>query len=174
MNRTALRAFREILLIAVLLGPAGLAACGNQKERGGTIDDAASRDPSLLGARSDYAFYCIACHGRDGRGKKNLFPPLRGSKWLNGDPGIPIRVVLHGLRGEIVVEGERYMNQMPPLGLRLDDAKAAGILTYVRASWGNVAPPVTAAEVAAVREATSGRTKPFTPDELKALASPEP
>jgi mono/diheme cytochrome c family protein len=174
MNRSVLPTPGLALLAVALVGLAGLSACGGGKKQEATMDDAASRDPSFTAARRDYKFYCAACHGRDGRGAPHLFPPLRGSAWLNGEPGIPIRIVLHGLRGEITVEGQRFMNQMPPLGLRLDDAKAAEILTFARTSWGNDAPAVTAAEVASVRAATADRTKPFTPEEIEALRSPAP
>jgi len=165
-----------VMVLAAMsgLGTAGLSGCGGKRTHEATMDDAAARDPSFMGARADYKFYCAACHGRDGRGAKNLFPPLRGSPWLTGDPGVPIRIVLHGLNGTITVEGERFMNNMPPLGLRLDDAKLAELLTYARASWGNQARPVTAAEVASVRAATAARTKPFTPEEMEALRAAAP
>jgi mono/diheme cytochrome c family protein len=36
---------------------------------------------------------------------------------------------------------------MPPYGHRLSDDEVAAIVTYVRASWGNRAPPVSATQV---------------------------
>ena len=36
---------------------------------------------------------------------------------------------------------------MPPFGQALDDADIAAVLSYIRASWGNDAAPVTALEV---------------------------
>jgi mono/diheme cytochrome c family protein len=88
---------------------------------------------------------------------------------VNGNPEIPIRAVLHGLEGPITVEGEDFMNKMTPLGERLADKQIARILTFVRASWGNAAPPVTEAEVARVRAATADRTDPWTAPELEAI-----
>jgi mono/diheme cytochrome c family protein len=146
-----------------------LASCGGGTDEA-EIDDAAAADPSMLTVRSKYRFHCGACHGKDGRGRTNLFPPLRGSSWANGPAAVPIHVVLHGLDGPITVEGERYLNLMPPLGHRLKDDEIARILTYVRSSWGNSARAVTAAEVAAVRAATAGRKDPMTEAELAALA----
>jgi mono/diheme cytochrome c family protein len=53
---------------------------------------------------------------------------------------------------------------MPPMGL--DDQQLADVLTYVRAAFGNKASAVNASEVKAVREATKGRTAPWTAAEL--------
>lgn len=159
-----------IRLFAVALALGGLISCAGGGPDEADLDDAAAADPSLLSVRSQYRFHCGACHGKDGRGRANLFPPLRGSSWVNGDPVVPIHVVLHGLDGAILVEGERYLNLMPPLGHRLEDEQIARILTYVRASWGHTARAVVPAEVAMVRAATASRTKPMTEAELKALA----
>lgn len=154
------RAWAGSILIAV-----GATACSAPEPE----DDAATLSPELLPARSEYRTHCSACHGRNGAGAPRLYPPLRGSSWVNGDPEIPIRAVLHGLEGPITVEGEEFMNKMTPLGDRLADKQIARILTYVRASWGNTAPPVTEAEVARVRAATAGRSEPWTAPELEAL-----
>jgi len=156
-------------IFAVSLALLGLVSCFGGGPDEGDLDDAAATDPSMLSTRSQYRFHCGACHGKDGRGRKNLFPPLRGSAWANGDPVVPIHVVLHGLDGPITVEGEKYLNLMPPLGKRLDDTQIAKLLTYVRASWANTGRAVAPAEVAAVRAATSQRTKPMTEADLKTL-----
>ncbi len=163
---------RTAALAAVLAGV--ISACGGGGSRG-PEDDAAASNPAFLPARDAYRANCAACHAKDGRGAANLFPPLRGSEWANGDSGIPIRVVLHGLRGTLTVNGKQFMNQMPPLGLRLDDGKIAEILTYVRASWGNSGGEVTEAEVAAIRAATADRRNPYQVEEIEALrAASEP
>jgi mono/diheme cytochrome c family protein len=36
---------------------------------------------------------------------------------------------------------------MPPFSHVLDDAQAATLITWLRASWGNAAPPVSSAQV---------------------------
>lgn len=145
-----------------------VAGCGGRQE---PADDIAATDPSFLPARSEFRMVCAACHGKMGRGASSLFPPLRGSPWASADPGIPIRIVLHGLEGPLTVQGEDYMNRMAPLGDRLDDERVARILTYVRASWGNSGGPVTPEEVAAVRRETAGRDRPWTEPELRELAA---
>jgi mono/diheme cytochrome c family protein len=116
-----------------------------------------------------YRTHCSACHGKRGKGATRLFPPLRGSEWTNGDPGIPIRAILHGVEGPLTVGGEAYMNKMAPLGRALNDGQIAEILTYVRASWGNTGTVVTPEEVAQVREATRGRERSWTETEFRSL-----
>jgi len=60
---------------------------------------------------------------------------------------------------------------MPPWGGALDDQGIADIATYIRTNFGNDAPPITTEEVAAVRAATQGRTKPWTANELNRPAN---
>jgi mono/diheme cytochrome c family protein len=40
---------------------------------------------------------------------------------------------------------------MPAFGSRIDDSQAAAVLTYIRNSWGNAAPPVAASTIAKQR-----------------------
>lgn len=95
---------------------------------------------------------CAACHGQSGEGT-NLGPPLAGSEWVNGPAENLIRIQLRGLQGPIKVKGVDYHfpGGMPALGHQSDEDIAA-VLTFVRSSFGNDAPAVTTAEVAAVRK----------------------
>jgi mono/diheme cytochrome c family protein len=84
---------------------------------------------------------------------------------------VPIRVLLHGLRGKIDVQGRSYDGVMPAFGSRLRDEEIAAILSYVRASWGNRAGSVAAKKVRALRNQFAARTQPWRAEELEA---PEP
>jgi mono/diheme cytochrome c family protein len=55
---------------------------------------------------------------------------------------------------------------MTPYGGMLDDEEVASVLTYVRNSFGNKAPAVTAQKVKQVRSAIKTKTGFYTPDEL--------
>jgi mono/diheme cytochrome c family protein len=111
---------------------------------------------------------CAACHQFDGRGLAGKAPSLVGSEWLLGPKGRPIRVVLHGLRGPVTVNGETTNMEMPPLGI-LKDEQIADVLTYLRREWGHAASPVALAEVTQIRTQTASRSQPWTEPELKAL-----
>ena len=56
---------------------------------------------------------------------------------------------------------------MPPVGATYNDEQIAAVLTFVRRSWGNSAPPVDSLSVLEVRGLTKARNKPWTDDELK-------
>ena len=103
-----------------------------------------------------YAQVCSACHQTNGEGLAGMYPPLAGSEWMEKNSETLIKILLHGLMGEIEVKGAKYNNIMSPWGPVLSDEEVANVLTYVRSSWGNTGVPVTAEEVKAVREANTG------------------
>ena len=51
----------------------------------------------------------------------------------------------------------------------LDDTALAGLMTYIRRSWGNKADPVSAEAVTAIRAASMERSQPWTIEELEAV-----
>jgi len=115
-----------------------------------------------------YTLLCIRCHGSDGKGAISsdglqLAPPLVNSPRLLASPGLPARILLHGLTGEI--DGKKYPGSMESMK-RQDDEWIASVLTYVRNSFGNSASPVSPQTIAHARKATEGRTKSFTLEEL--------
>jgi len=115
--------------------------------------------------RQIYRSYCQACHRPDGRGQDTLAPTLIGSRLTLAPAGIPVRVLLHGKEGPAGL--------MPSIGSVLTDGQIAGVLTYIRREWGQAGTPVAPAEVTAVRARTAGRTRPWTDEELRALAEEE-
>lgn len=88
-----------------------------------------------------YEGYCQACHQASGLGMKPVFPALAGSAIVTGPPGPVIDRVVNG------------KSSMPPFKGQLDNGQIAAAITYIRASFGNHAGPVTAAEVAAQEKA---------------------
>ena len=113
-----------------------------------------------------YQTYCSACHGAQGQGgAEGAAPPLAKSLWAQGDPDRMIKVVLHGLMGEIEVLGKDYNLVMPPQGAMLSDGQIAAILTHVR-SLGNGGGKVSTDRVAAVRAKYEHREAYWKGDEL--------
>ena len=113
--------------------------------------------------RDVYKNICQACHQSDGRGQERVAPSLVGSVLALASPDIPARILLNGKEGPIGL--------MPPIGSVLSDEQIAGVLTYVRREWGQPGSAVDPITVKSVRALTAGRTKPWTNDELLALAS---
>jgi mono/diheme cytochrome c family protein len=75
-----------------------------------------------------------------------MAPSLVGSETLLGEPDRPILVVLKG----ILKENADFVGAMAPLGT-MSDEQLAGVLTYVRNSWGNAADPISVEQFAAAR-----------------------
>ncbi|MBM3836737.1 MAG: c-type cytochrome [Verrucomicrobia bacterium] len=119
-----------------------------------------------------YTQLCVACHQGNGMGSPGQFPPLAGSEWVIGSPDRLIRIVLHGPTGPFKVKGVDWnpATAMVPFGSAFPpdqvDANIAAILTFIRQSWGNKAPPIKLEDVKRVREETKDRAAPWTMDEL--------
>ncbi len=108
-------------------------------------------DPAFLKAGQQQFMVCGACHGQSGEGTA-AGPPLAGSEWVNGPEENLIRIQLRGLRGPITVKGKEYNFPAGMAALTYqNDEQIAAVLTYVRNSFGNSAPPVSPAAVAALR-----------------------
>ena len=117
-----------------------------------------------------YNSVCFACHGTDGRGApmpgaegRTLAPALVDSRRVLGDERAAIAIVLHGLQGK--VDGVDFGAPMVPMN-SYSDAELAAVLTYIRNSFGNRAPAVAPAAVAAQRAADAARSSYWTLDEL--------
>lgn len=115
--------------------------------------------------RKTYAT-CAVCHQPDGNGREGVAPPLVGSQFaLASSYHVPARIVLNGKEGT-----PGYPAAMAELSI-LSDKQIAGVLTYIRRSWGNEASAVTPEDVAHVRTSVRSRYRGWTNAELEAVAS---
>jgi mono/diheme cytochrome c family protein len=115
---------------------------------------------------------CFGCHSADGNGIANLGPPLDESQWVTGKSATLINILLHGLVGPVVVDGETYHPSASMPGLSMNpaftDQSIADIATYIRNEWSNHASAVSAAFVKSQRELTRSRAgRSWTAGELK-------
>ena len=121
-------------------------------------------DAGAGGAKVDgaavFGAKCAACHQATGTGVPGVFPPLAGSEWVLGPEKTVVHILLHGIEGEIVVNGITYKGAMPAFKTLSDDEIAA-VLTHVRSQWGNAAPAIATATVKREREATAGRSASY-------------
>ena len=108
---------------------------------------------SERGARL-YADHCAACHGERGEGVPRAYPPLAGNRAVLMTPSANlVHIVLRGGYPPTTPGNPRPFG-MPPFATVLNDADVAELLTYLRASWGNQAPTVSALEVSRFRGAS--------------------
>ena len=108
-------------------------------------------DPKLMEIGKTSFMLCGACHGQNGEGTP-IAPPLAGSEWVTGPVSNLIRIQLRGLQGPITVAGKEYNmpGGMAALAYQTDE-QIAGVLTYVRNSFGNKASGVKPEMVTALR-----------------------
>jgi mono/diheme cytochrome c family protein len=100
-----------------------------------------------------YSGFCAKCHRNEGRGKPPKFPPLSGSSIvLSENASSLIRLMLEGGKGPWTKTGPKP-EKMPGYAERFTDREIAEVLTFIRNSWGNKAPPVTTRDVYLMREA---------------------
>lgn len=119
----------------------------------GASADEAQKAKLIETGKANFAT-CMACHGADGQGlavgDKKMAPSLAGSAIVTGDPAVFALSVLKGIQKDPA--NVQILGMMAPLEMALDDEKLAGVMTYVRNSFGNSASVVTPEEAKAFRE----------------------
>ena len=141
----------------LLSEPFGMPGLGDQR----TLADLrpAAAAAGAVDGRQLYTANCVACHQAAGTGVAGVFPPLDGSEWVTGEPRVLANILLHGVEGELTVKGVGYKGAMPAFA-RLGDAELAALASYLRSSWSNRAPAVSA-ELFAAQRKENPRSKPF-------------
>ncbi len=94
-----------------------------------------------------YETNCAACHGNQGQGVENAYPPLAGNRTVTLlKTENLLQVLLYGGFGASTAGHPRPFG-MPPFILSLNDREMASVLSYIRNSWGNQAPEVSVLDV---------------------------
>jgi mono/diheme cytochrome c family protein len=106
----------------------------------------------------------------DGLGKPGQAPALAGSEWvitkgINRLAHIP----LLGISGPIKVGGKDWNLNMAAMGAALPDEDLAGVLSYIRSSWGNQAGAVTADDIRKIRSEMGKGAQPMTGEQMLKL-----
>jgi mono/diheme cytochrome c family protein len=118
-------------------------------------EDVQSGSGEVDGAKL-YANNCATCHGQEGKGVGDSYPPLTGTKWTDEDNKESktrhVKAVLSGLKGKIQVKGKTYDGVMQPWHSQYNDKEVAAIINHERTSWGNSGGKVDPKFVAKVRK----------------------
>jgi mono/diheme cytochrome c family protein len=94
-----------------------------------------------------YKDHCESCHQPKGEGVPRVYPPLVNNESITmRNPVNPIRIVLNG-GFPPSTEGNPRPYGMPPFYQDLSNEQVAAVVTYIRQSWGNNAPPTLPFEV---------------------------
>jgi mono/diheme cytochrome c family protein len=107
-------------------------------------------ESSMKAGGEIYAHACVSCHETDGSGAPRIYPPLPGNALLQStDPANTLRIILDGAQ---TVTTPRAPNAgSMPAYKQLSDQQVANVTNYIRNSWGNAGPLVTADQVAKAR-----------------------
>ena len=114
-----------------------LAAAADDPAQAWTLDELKARGEKV------YAANCVACHQASGKGTPPAFPPLDGSKVVNGPKAAQLDIVMNG----------KPNTPMAAFGKQLSDVELAAVVTFTRNNWGNkTGDQVQPAEVKALRK----------------------
>ena len=177
------------LAAGVVAGMAGAASLAQQPAAGAAgpqvhqaeVAGAVASAEQMKAGEKVFQTVCLPCHQADGKGLPGAFPPLAGSDFLLGHKDRAVGVVVNGLQGDVVVNGNKFNSVMPAM-VQLSDQEIADALTYALNSWGNGGGPIAASQVAAERaraaqtpkKADSPTQHPTTTAELKYQGAPSP
>jgi mono/diheme cytochrome c family protein/glucose/arabinose dehydrogenase len=112
---------------------------------------------------------CVTCHQSTGAGlPASGFPPLAGSKWVTGNKDRLIKLVLKGMMGPLDINGVKYTGDVPmtPYEGLFNDRQMAGVLTYVRNSFGNQATAIQPEDIKKIRALVAGKKDIYNVNEL--------
>ena len=100
-----------------------------------------------------YRGFCEKCHRHNGEGESNKVPALAGNSMVLSPNAVSlIRLVLEGSKNK-KPQKEKDKTEMPQFAGQFTDQQIGEVLSYIRHSWGNTAPPVTTREVIKIRKA---------------------
>jgi mono/diheme cytochrome c family protein len=138
------------------MSDADLHAMATYLKQGGAAGPAAptpiaADDARMQRGAAIYIDNCSACHTRSGQGVAHIFPSLAGDRIVQQtDPTTLLNIVLSGVQGAATQQAPTAP-AMPAFSWRLSDEQAADVITYIRNSWGNAAPAVSASEASRQR-----------------------
>ncbi len=95
-----------------------------------------------------YQTHCSNCHGKEGDGLRNLYPPIRQIDFLK-DVSLVACSIKNGLSGPMEINGKMY-NQKMPANKNLYNLDIAQVITFMNAKWGKTQKLVDTDEVAKV------------------------
>jgi nitrite reductase (NO-forming) len=113
------------------------------------IPTAQNMEERIKFGKETYMSVCQSCHMADGSGLEGAFPPVADSDYLQENPMRGVNAVVHGLTGEITVNGETYNGVMPRQ--RLSNEEVANVITYLLNNFENGGGKVTPQEVEQIR-----------------------
>jgi mono/diheme cytochrome c family protein len=142
---------RHAQAVAALFATVLLAACDPAEKASTPVAQSIETPPleqQLRAGEKAYEMHCAQCHYA-GEGGANV-PPLAGSPVLQSEPAATFKVILHGQRGQSVVNGKKFNGIMPAMSYLSDDEIAA-VTAYLRQRFADKSEALNSADVAKAR-----------------------
>ncbi len=98
-----------------------------------------------------YALHCANCHQLNGKGLAKLYPPLKDSDYLKANKEKVICGIRYGQKGEMLVNGTIFNQEMPPVP-NITDLEIAEVATYVYTEFTDTVQIITINDVRAILE----------------------
>ena len=95
--------------------------------------DACSTNPYKSGEVL-YQNFCAHCHGENGNGLGDIYPPINNSDYLKMNADNLVCLIRYGQTDEIIVNGKSYKEPMPPLP-KLDEVALNNIVNFINYKW---------------------------------------
>lgn len=105
----------------------------------------------LVEGKRLYHLHCANCHQTDGTGLARLYPPLKHSDYLISNRQESICGIRNGQKGEIIVNGVSF-NQEMPSNFKLTKLEIAEIATYIYNDFADTVQIITPNEVQSILE----------------------
>ncbi len=116
-----------------------------------------TKDERIAAGKAVFASTCQACHQADGNGIAGSFPPIAKSDYFKGNPNKLVSAIVHGVTGNITVNGKAYNGVMPKQ--TLSDVEVSNVATYVLNNFGNGGGDITPEQVGAIKKAGNATAK---------------
>ena len=123
----------------------------------------------LVEGKRLYTLHCANCHQVDGKGLARLYPPLKDSDYLIPNKKKVICGIRFGQKGEILVNGTIFNQEMPP-NPKITDLEIAEIATYIYTEFADSVQIITINNVRSIMD--SCQYKIDNNIELQAIKNP--
>lgn len=138
-----------------------------EKSLGSNKDTEVLLEDRIAAGKKVYSSICMSCHQTNGQGLPGAFPPLAKSPWVLGTPERIVKLILHGLNGELEILGQKYNGVMPSYKNQFNNQQIANVVTYIRNTWGNKASEIDADFVIKIREEYKDKTDAWKVEDLE-------
>lgn len=82
-----------------------------------------------------YNFHCAGCHSEDGKGLRDLIPPIADADYVDTHwEEIPC-IIRYGIEGKLIVNDKEYNQPMQKIK-KLNNIEIANIMNYINKQWG--------------------------------------